>query len=401
MNGHQGHGAGLLGKQPQDQQEGQDQPEAFNPVAVAVTAQRVAADREGGGSSGCRLPQPAHAADTPHRPSGGEAAESDDAVESSTWQYPPGDKIVPGLYAWAALGLGRRYETWLAWSVARWTAIVVKLPRKDSLTESARRGLAREARIAGKLSHPSIVRLLDSQVGEQATLPHIIYEYVEGPTLETVIDESGPLAPPDVVRLGMQIAAALHYLHGQGVIHLDVKPGNIAIRDGRAILMDFDIALPPGTVRSRTKPRGTPGYMAPEQVRCRPAAVSMDLWALGAVLYEAATGQAAFDPDEQPSGHTYPQLTRPPAPLRGCNPGLPARLQDTITALLHFDPARRPITAMAALRLLAASLPADEESLWPAWADHLIPRASPTSASPPFTHPMPPRSAPGSGAAQL
>src|SRR5215472_2699105 len=75
----------------------------------------------------------------------------------------------------------------------------------------------------------------------------------------------------------------------------------------------------------------------------------MDLWALGAVLYEAATGQAPWTPATHPAGRTYPQLTRPPAPLRDHSPGLPAALQDMIIALLQHDPARRPPTAMAAL----------------------------------------------------
>jgi eukaryotic-like serine/threonine-protein kinase len=214
---------------------------------------------------------------------------------------------------------------------------------------------------------------------------------VEGPTLETVVEDEGPLAPSDVIRLGMQVAAALHYLHGRGVVHLDVKPGNMAIRDGRAILMGFDIALPTGGVRSRTKPRGTPCYMAPEQVCCLPASPSMDLWALGALLYEAATGEVAFDVDGEGSDRTYPQLTQPPGPLRARNPSIPEALENVILALLQRDPARRPPAAMAALAILAASLPAGEEGLWPAWADRLVQRAEPASRSSAFTPPAEPR----------
>lgn len=372
MNGHQGHGAGLLRKGPQDQQEGQDQPEALDRVAVA--RERVAtADREGGGH-GRRLLPPSEATTAFRQAPPGKAAASDDTDHGSSWQFAPGDQIVPGLFAWAALGAGRRYETWLAWSISRWSAIVVKLPRKDSLTDSARQGLAREAGVTRILSHPSIARLLDAQVGQEESLPHIIYEYVEGPTLEAVIDE-GPLTPSDVIRLGMQVAAALHYLHGRGVVHLDVKPGNIAIQDGRAILMDFDITLPIGAVRSRTKPRGTPCYMAPEQVRCLPAAPSMDLWALGAVLYEAATAEVAFDVDEEGPDRTYPQLTQPPIPPRARDPSIHGALEDLIMALLQRDPIRRPPSAMAVLSILEASLPAGEEGLWPAWADRLLPPA--------------------------
>jgi eukaryotic-like serine/threonine-protein kinase len=376
MDGHQGHGAGVFRTGPQDQQERQDQQEGLDAVAL----ERVAVAGRGGGGAGRRLLPPPEAIEAPRQAPAGEAAEPGDAGEASSWQFAAGDGIVPGLFAWAVLGTGRRYETWLAWSLSRWSAVVVKMLRKDSLTGSARRGLAREAGIAGTLSHPSIARLLEARVGEQEALPHIIYEYVEGPTLDAVMQE-GPLAPSDVIRLGMQVAAALHYLHGRGVVHLDVKPGNIAIRDGRAILMDFDIALPTGAVRSRTKPRGTPCYMAPEQVRCLPASPSMDLWALGAVLYEAATGQVAFDVGEGPD-RAYPQLTQPPGPLRVRNPRIPQALENVITALLQRDPARRPPTAVAVLAILAASLPAGEEGLWPAWADRLVPGAGPASRAP-------------------
>jgi serine/threonine protein kinase len=372
VNGHQGHGAGLLGKGPQDQQEGQDQPQALH--AVAVARQRVTTAGEGGGGPSRRLLPPPEAAGAPDRAPASVAAESDNTDQASTWQFTPGEKIAPGLFAWAALGVGRRHETWLAWNLPRWSPVVAKMPRKDSLTGSARRGLAREAAIAEALSHPSIVRLLDARVGQDEAVPYIMYEYLEGPALEAVIGDEGPLTPPDVVRLGMQVAGALHYLHGRHVVHLDIKPGNIAIRDGRAILMDFDIALPTGAVRSRIQPSGTPCYMAPEQVRCLPAAPSMDLWALGAVLYEAATGQLAFDVGGEGSDRTYPQLTQPPRPLRAHNPSISTALENLVTALLQRDPPRRPPTAMAALQVLAASLPAGEEGLWPAWADRLLPQ---------------------------
>src|SRR5439155_25515713 len=103
-----------------------------------------------------------------------------------------------------------------------------------------------------------------------------------------------------------QIASVVHYVHGRGWVHLDVKPGNVSIRDGRAILMDFDISLPIGQVRSERRPRGTAAYMAPEQIRCGPAACSMDVFALGATLFEALTGRRAFEPTGEWPNRTYP-----------------------------------------------------------------------------------------------
>ena len=219
----------------------------------------------------------------------------DEGEPTSTWGFAPGDPIVPDLFAWDLLGSGRRHETWLAWSVSRWNHVVVKLPRQDSIVRSTREALEREAAIAGALSHPSIVRMLEAKVDLTDQLPYVVYEYVEGPTLDQALGMYGALAPPDAIRLGMQVASALHYLHGKGFVHLDLKPGNLGLRDGRAVLLDFDIALPIGVCRSEARPRGTPAYMAPEQVRCLPADPSMDLWALGAVLYETVTDAQAFD----------------------------------------------------------------------------------------------------------
>lgn len=302
-------------------------------------------------------------------------AQTGEDEESSSWGFMPGDRIAPDLFAWEVLGIGRRHETWLAWCASRWSAVVVKLPRQDRLSDGTLRALVRESDSAGSLFHPSIVRLLESRLEEGEPLPFIMYEYVEGPTLDVVIDDDGPLAPSDVIRLGMQIASALHYLHARGIVHLDVKPGNIAIREGRAVLLDFDIALPLGDVSPRTKPRGTPCYMAPEQVACLPAAPSMDLWALGGVLYEAATGEVPFEVEGEGSDRVYPQMNQDPVRPTARNPEIPGRLEDVIETLLGRDPGARPASAMEALRLLASSLPEEEESLWPTWADGFGPGA--------------------------
>lgn len=298
--------------------------------------------------------------------------EDEGEEEPSTWGLAPGDPIVPDLFAWELLGCGRRHESWLAWSVSRWNHVVVKLPRQDSVVPSTRRALEREADIAGALSHPSIVRLLDARVDPADPLPYVVYEYVEGPTLDQALGADGALAPADAVRLGMQIAATLHYLHGKGFVHLDLKPGNLGLRDGRAVLLDFDIALPIGVCRSETRPRGTPSYMAPEQVRCLAADPSMDLWALGAVLYEAVTDEQAFEIGGDREHRDFPQLTRPPSPPRDLVGSIPEGIERVILELLRRDPAMRPATAMGALTLLRENLPPDEEGLWPGWADALM-----------------------------
>lgn len=296
------------------------------------------------------------------------------AGEDRSWSFVPGDEIVPGFHAWTLLGDGRRCETWLALSVELWTPVAIKLPRPNCINERTYQALTRESHTIASLVHPGIQRLLAAHCEEP--LPYLVFEYVEGPTLAELLDERGPLAPPDVIRLGMQIASALHYIHGTGIVHCDIKPTNLALRDGRAVLIDFDIARRIGEGGRETKARGSAHYMAPEQVRGEPAMLSMDLFALGATLYEAATDVIVFDFEEEQEGLVYPQLTRRPAPLRSFDAAIPERLERAILSLLEPDPQRRPLTAMAALSLLAGALPKNEQGLWPRWASKLMPDAS-------------------------
>jgi eukaryotic-like serine/threonine-protein kinase len=292
------------------------------------------------------------------------------AAESS-WACAPGDELVPGSWAWALLGDGRRCETWLAWSRHRWGPVAIKLPRPDQVNERSRRALAREADAVLTLAHPSIQRLLDARLHDP--VPHLVFEYVEGPTLASLLDDRGPLPPHDVVRLGLQIGAALHYLHELGIAHLDVKPQNIAVRDGRAVLLDFDLAQRFGTREAESRPasgrrpRGSPPYMAPEQVRRAPASAAMDLFGLGATLYEAASDRLAFDPGENADGPNYPQLQGPPVPVRSIDRRVPVSLDRAISALLAPHPSDRPRDALAAMALLATALPQRGVRLWPEW----------------------------------
>src|SRR5207244_9213894 len=119
-----------------------------------------------------------------------------------------------------------------------------------------------------------IQRLLHAE--PDAPRPYLVTDFVEGPPLSAV-DEDVPWADEDIVCLGIQVACALHYLHTvAGLVHLDVKPSNIVLRDGRPVLIDFGTAVPVGAPAPAGPARGTRGYMAPEQVLRRPASPGMD-----------------------------------------------------------------------------------------------------------------------------
>ena len=298
------------------------------------------------------------------------APETCDGDEAG-WQFVPGQPLVPGLLAWTPLGDGPRCETWLAWDLGRWSPAAVKVPLPA--TVRAGRGAAAlgpELDAVAGLEHPGIQRLFDADL--EAELPYLQFEYIEGPTLEAALDD-GPFDPVDVVLTGMQLAAALGYMHRNGLVHLDLKPGNAVLRDGRPVLIDFGFTSPIGTPPPPGRARGTPAWMAPEQIRRKPAAPSMDLFALGALLFELVTGEAAFEPcDQGPERRRWPQLSGGDrtAHTRALELTAPRRLGRLIADLMEPDPADRPASATDVLAALDEAMPASAagERWWPSWA---------------------------------
>lgn len=308
------------------------------------------------------------------------------------WGFAEGDEIAPFLYAWDMLGGGLRFETWLAWDAERWCPVTVKLPRPRYVGHPrALAALAREAKAAEALSHPAVQRLLADRRAH--SLPHLVMEYVEGPALVDLVEEEGPLHPADVLRLGLQLAAVLHYLHGRGLVHLDVKPHNVVLREGRPVLIDFGFVRPVGTPAEPGPPRGSPPYMAPEQVGRAPAHPSMDLFALGTVLFEAATGEQAFESDDD----DYRQLGTPPVAPSSLVPAAPPAFDAAVGRLLAIDPHERPATAAEALAELAAAVPEGEDGAWPAFVRLSERERRGTACDLPEATAVAPRGRPGCG----
>ena len=224
--------------------------------------------------------------------------------------------------------------------------------------EVARRRFCREARAAASVSHDNLVAV--HQVDDDDNgLPYLVMQLVVGESLDQRLRRVGKMTPGEVARLGQQAAAGLAAAHAGGLIHRDIKPGNILIEEGtdRVKLTDFGLARAAEDVKlTRTGyVAGTPLYMAPEQARGEPVDARADLFSLGGVLYEAATGRPPFD------GTTPLAVLRRVAdetqpPLKGVVPDTPQWLSDVIDRLLAKEPADRFQTAQEVADIFATEL---------------------------------------------
>jgi serine/threonine protein kinase len=283
------------------------------------------------------------------------------------WESAEGSELPGGTLAIERLGVGRRCETWLVWSPELWSPAVLKLARPHQIRHPrAVKALGREtAALAGNL-HPALPRLLAD--GALEPVPHLLIEYVDGPSLAEEIDEHGALAPTEVALLGAQLLPALSSLHRRGLVHLDLKPDNIVLRDGRPILIDFGSARRIGSLQPAGHPVGTPGYAPPEQEDCRPVSVAMDLYALGATLAECLTGvQIAAAPTNGVQIAIAPTNgVQANAAADGVRELPESMVAGLIERLLAEEPARRGSTAEVLIALAAA---AGELRPWPDWLD--------------------------------
>jgi serine/threonine-protein kinase len=206
----------------------------------------------------------------------------------------------------------------------------------------------REAEILQQFRHPSIVRFLG--YGKYRGTYYIAMEFIQGTTLEKLLQESGPLPWREVLELAIQICDAIHYAHERGVIHRDLKPSNLMITEDRKVkLTDFGIAkdLDAESLTGTGRTLGTAAYMAPEQIRGTPAVShKTDLYALGVVLYQMLVGRTPYDggsPVVLMHCHLNEPVPRPSAKVQE----IPRALDDLVVALMAKTPSDRPWDAAA------------------------------------------------------
>jgi eukaryotic-like serine/threonine-protein kinase len=286
-----------------------------------------------------------------------------------------GVSIAPGYEVIEHLSRGRRLDVYDAWSEERACRCVVKILRPERMAEEGpRRMLMREGRLLERLSHPHLVRGYETL---EEPAPLVVMETLTGQTLSHVIEEEQrELSPLELAHLGLHLGAAMRYLHANGFLHLDLKPANVVAEAGRGKVIDLSLARPPGPAPAGT---GTWCYLAPEQANGAYLGPAADVWGIGVVLFEAATGSPAFA-DGEPEGPdggedtgkydtwvsadgetaSYPQLEGRAVPVESLR-SLPPGLGGLIDSCLDPDAERRPsLERLLAMLEPAAGIPPAE-----------------------------------------
>jgi serine/threonine-protein kinase len=198
-----------------------------------------------------------------------------------------------------------------------------------------------EEKIGGALNHPSIIRVCPVR---NKSRPYIVMDRLEGTTLSGLLKESQPMPVPEALRIGVEIARVLEYLHGENVVHRDLKSQNVFVsRDGSIRLIDLGLAKygkGPEPRVALAQAFGTPDYMPPEQVMERSGDPRSDLDALGAMLYEMTTGQVPFR-DEDPFVVMHARIEGDPPAPRAINPALSPGVEEIILRAMERDPCER------------------------------------------------------------
>ena len=280
-------------------------------------------------------------------------------METKGWSFAEGEEIAHDRFALTLLGGGRKFEVFLAWDEEMHTVVAVKLVRPELAEDEGTLDRFRaEAEALSRLQHPVLPRCFAQDISPPR--PHIVLEFLDGPRLSTAIRRQRQLAVEQVLPLGVQLCAALHYMHGRDMVHLDVKPKNV-ILGAPARLVDLSIATSLGSARALTGPIGTDAYMAPEQCGVgmhEAIGPGTDVWGIGATLYEAITGRLPWPrgAGTEPGTARFPQLEVEPEALPR---DIPRVVADPIEACLRRDPADRPNASelSAMLRPLADVLP--------------------------------------------
>ena len=255
------------------------------------------------------------------------------------------------------LGRGGMADVFQASDEVLHREVAVKVLRETAEDSSAQARFTAEGRTLAKLSHRSLVTVLDAGIEDE--VPFLVLHLVEGPTLSELL-KSERMPMDRVMRIGAEVADALSHVHQHGIVHRDVKPGNVLLTtDGNALLADFGIArLVEDTTRHTQTGLtiGTVAYLSPEQVRGEGVTTASDVYSLGLVLLEALTGRPVYEGPATEAAlarlHSNPTIPD----------DLPPACRDILTRMTDMDPGRRPEAAQVASALRGHEVPARQGS---------------------------------------
>jgi len=244
-----------------------------------------------------------------------------------------------------------------------------------------------EARLAARLRHPNIVAI--HAVGRQAGVHFFTMDYVDGETLDAHVRRAGDgkgLAPDEARRVISDVFRAVAHAHHSGVVHRDLKPGNVMVdRGGHVVVMDFGLAkaLDAATVTASGVVVGTPSYVSPEQLQGQSASPASDIYALGLVFYYALTGTPLVQGDSVTAVVAQHVSGAPAARLRS-DPGVPGELRPLLLSMVQKAPEKRPRSLDDILAALVRSTPAASTTtaLQPSPAPHDLPSPVPGKRTP-------------------
>ena len=262
------------------------------------------------------------------------------------------------------IGRGGMAEVYQVWDSERMIHLAAKVLLKSlALDRVFMRRFAREAQSLSRLQHPHIVRYYG--FFQQDKLAVMLLDYIDGMTLQEKIYEDGLNISTDFLqKLVIAVCGALNYAHRQGLVHCDIKPGNIMMdRYGKVLLTDFGIARMTDAATATMVGFGTPAYMAPELVRGQDPTPHSDIYSLGVVLYELVTGgERPFTGERAQASGTLSEKVRweqvhpPPVAPRAYNQGLSAELEAVILCCLEKDPRQRFQTPFDVVHGLAGAI---------------------------------------------
>ncbi|HET9266729.1 MAG TPA: protein kinase [Vicinamibacterales bacterium] len=255
----------------------------------------------------------------------------------------------------AAVGRGGMGEVYRADDLELGQTVALKFLTAFQGDATARDRLRAEVRVARQITHPNVCRVYD--IGESDGRLYLTMEYVSGEDLAALLRRVGYLGREKTLEIGRKIAAGLAAAHARGIVHRDLKPHNIMIDDdGEVRIMDFGIAVVAAELRGTETLRGTPAYMAPEQLVGRDISAQSDIYALGLVLYELCTGKRPVDASDRQELLRLRQ-SAPPVKPSALVPDLDPSLERVILRCLDPDQRRRPASADSVARELSGEPP--------------------------------------------